>query len=110
MSLPENHDPLDALLQEQNEHVADDGFTKRVIASLPRRRSQWSPQFLLLAAAVVGWVLAAWSLPWRNLQPLTLSSLSSADSRVLWPWAVMFCVVGALIWAMIAAIQSEDQD
>ena len=107
MSLPEQNDPLDALLREQNQYVPDHGFTNRVLASLPRRRASRFPQFILLGAAIVGWVAAALWLPW-NLPSLDLTAVFSLDSQVLWPWAVLLLVSGSLIWAAIAALQWED--
>ena len=107
MNPPEQNDPLDALLREHNQYVPDDGFTNRVLASLPRRRAWRWPQIILLGAAIVGWVAAALWLPW-NLPPLDLSALISLDSQVLWPWAVLLLVTGSLIWAAIAALQWED--
>ena len=107
MSPLENNDPLDTLLREQNPYVADDGFTKRVVASLPKRRVWRLPRFLLLGAAIIGWIAAALWLPW-NLPPLNLSALFSLDSQVLWPWAIVLLVSGSLIWALVAAIQWDD--
>jgi Domain of unknown function (DUF5056) len=108
MNPPENNDPLDALLREQNQYVADDGFTKRVISSLPRRHSRWSSQFFLLGAAIIGWIAAALWLLKDNLPPINASSLYSLDSQALWPWAIVLCVAASLTWAVVAAIQWED--
>jgi hypothetical protein len=107
MSLPENQDPLDALLREQHQYVADDGFTQRVMASLPARRARRSPQYFLLGAAIVGWIVAVLWLPWRNLPPLNVVSSDSLEAQI-WPWAVVLCVAASVIWAAIAALQWED--
>jgi hypothetical protein len=111
MNPPENNDPLDALLREQNQYVADAGFTKRVMASLPRRPSQqWrrSPRLFLFGAAIIGWIAAGLWLLKDNLPPISASSLYSLDSQVLWPWAIVLCVAASLTWAVVAAIQWED--
>jgi hypothetical protein len=109
MNPPENNDPLDALLREQNPHIADEGFTRRVIAALPPRRSRFPlRQAFLLGATLAGWVLAVLLLPWGKLPPLNSSALLSLNWQVLWPWAVMLTVAGSLIWALIDDIQSED--
>src|SRR5579863_3275774 len=102
MNPPENNDPLDALLREQNQYVADDGFTKRVMTSLPRRRSWRSSRFFLLSAAIIGWIAAGLWLLKDNLPPLNASSLYSLDSQVLWPWAIVLCVTASLTWAVVA--------
>ena len=50
MNPPEENDPVDALLREQNSYVEDGGFTARVIQSLPRRRRAWLRPVILLGA------------------------------------------------------------
>ena len=103
----DDNDPLDALLQEENRYVPDDGFTKRVIASLPRRRSPQWPRFLLLGAAIIGSVAAALWVPWNALPPLNGGSIS-LNSEVLLPWLTVCLVIASLSWAVIAAIQWDD--
>lgn len=109
MNPSEDNDPLDALLGEENSHIADDGFTARVMTSLPRARSvfRWQ-QWFLIGAAIIGQGFAAWWLPWKDLTPLYLSALVSHNFQALLPWAVVFCVTGSILWAMITAIQLED--
>ena len=108
MSQPEDKDPIDALLREQNAYVNDDGFTRRVITALPRRRHAWLRPALLLGAAAIGWVLAVLWLPWKNLLPLDVSALLSLNSQVLTPWVLVLTVAVSLVWALVAAIQWED--
>ena len=106
--LPENEDPIEALLRAQNRYIDDDGFTQRVITALPRRRRVWLRQVLLLGSAAIGWVLAVFWLPWRNLPPLDLSALRSLDPQVLTPWVLVLTVCVSLLWTMAAAVQWED--
>lgn len=108
MSQPDEKDPIDALLREQNAYVNDDGFTARVITALPRRRLAWLRPALLLGAATVGWVLAVLWLPWKNLPPLDLAALLSLDSQVLMPWVLVLTVAASLVWAVVAAASWED--
>jgi len=109
MNTPEENDPIDVLLREQNAYVEDGGFTARVMATLPRRPDRfWLRQILLLGATTIGSVLAVLWLPWGNLPPLNLSTLLSLDSQVLLPWALVIAVVGSLTWSAIAALQRED--
>jgi hypothetical protein len=107
MKTPEENDPIDALLREQNAYVEDGGFTARVVKSLPRRRA-WLRPALLLGTTAIGSALAILWLPWKNLPALDLSALLSLDSQVLLPWALVIAVVGSLIWSAIAALQRED--
>jgi hypothetical protein len=109
MNQPEQHDPIDALLREQNAYVEDAGFTARVMASVPRRRRMaWLRPALLLGAAAIGSVLAVRWLPWETLPPLDPAALLSIDPQVLLPWGVVFAVAAAVTWAAVAAFQWED--
>ena len=103
----ENDDSLDVLFQRENAYIADDGFTRKVIATLPRRRSARWPRFLLLGAAIAGSAAAAFWVPWNDLPPLNGSSIS-LTSEVLVPWLTLCLVVASLSWAVIAAIQWDD--
>ncbi len=108
MNAPEENDPIDALLREQNAYVEDGGFTARVVKSLPRRRRAWLRPTLLLGTTAIGSALAVLWLPWKNLPVLDLSTLHSLNSQVLLPWVLVIVVVGSLIWSAIAALQWED--
>jgi hypothetical protein len=108
MNPPEIDDSLDALLQRENAYIADDGFTKQVMASLPRRRRQRLPGLLLLGAAIIGSVAAALWLPWNALPPLNATALSSLNFQVFLPWLTVCLVITALTWAVIAALQWDD--
>ena len=108
MSQPDEKDPMGVLLREQNPYVNDDGFTRRVVAALPRRRCAWLRPTLLLGAAAIGWVLAILWLPWKNLPPLDLSALLSLNSQVLMPWVLVLSVAASLVWAVMAAVEWED--
>jgi hypothetical protein len=106
MNTPE--DQIDALLREQNTYVDDNGFTARVIQSLPQRRRAWLRPVIILGAAAIGSVLAIRWLPWRNLPPLDLSALTSPNSQMLVPWILVISVVSSLVWSTVVALQRED--
>jgi hypothetical protein len=106
MNTPE--DQIDALLREQNVYADDNGFTARVVKSLPRRRRAWLRPAVLLGAIAIGLVLMLLWLPWGNLQPLDLSALFSLNFQMLLPWILLISVVGSLAWSAIAALQWED--
>lgn len=108
MNRPEDLDPIDALLREQNNHIDDDGFTNRVLMALPPRRRIWVRPLFLLGAAAIGSVLAIRWLPWDNLSAPDLSALLSLNPQVLMPWLVVFSVAAALVCAVVAAVQPED--
>lgn len=107
MNLLEENDSLDALLREQNNYVEDNGFTARVVKSLPRRRV-WFRPLILLSATIIGSVLAIFWLPWKKLMTFDSSALLSFHFQTLLPWLVVLSVLASLIWGVIAAIQWED--
>ncbi len=109
MNAPEEKDPLDTLLREQNPYVDDDGFTARVMAALPQRRRRfWLQPALLLGAAAIGAVLAVRWLPWESLPPLDTSALLSLDTKVAMPWISVVLVAASITWAVLAAVQWDD--
>jgi hypothetical protein len=108
MNRPEDKDPLDVLLREQNPHIDDDGFTARVLTALPPRRRAWLRPTVLLGATAIGSVLASRWLPWENLSPFDLSAPLSLNSQVLLPWLLVLSVAASLAWAVTAAVQGED--
>ena len=109
MNRPEENDPVEALLHEQNQYVEDGGFTARVISSLPRRHFRFRPvQTFLLGVSLIGWMLAMWWLPWGDLPPLNASVFLSPDFHLLLPWVQVLSVIGSLIWAIVTAVQWED--
>jgi len=109
MNQPEENDLVDMQLREQNAYIDDGGFTKRVVAALPRRRRYaWLRSALLLGSAAIGWVLAVLWLPWRSLLPLDLSGILSLNPQVVMPWALVLAVTVSLVWSVVAAIQWDD--
>jgi hypothetical protein len=108
MKSPEEIDPLDALLREQNTYVDDKGFTARVIQSLPLRRRTWLRPILLLSVTVISSVLAVLWLPWGSLPALDWSAFLSPNPQVLMPWVLLMAVLGSLVWGAVAALQWED--
>jgi hypothetical protein len=108
MNSPEEIDPLDALLREQNTYIDDGGFTARVVQSLPPRRRAWLRPALLIGATVTGSMLAVLWVPWGSLPALDLSAILSPNPQVLLPWVLAVAVLGSLIWGAVAALQWED--
>ena len=108
MNQPEENDPIDVLLREQNAHLDDDGFTGRVLAALPPRRREWLRPAVLLGATGIGSALAVRWLPWESLSMPDVSALLSLNSQVLTPWLLVLSVAASLTWAGTAAMQWED--
>jgi hypothetical protein len=108
MNRPEDKDPLDALLREQDAHIDDNGFTQRVLTALPPRRRAWLRPAVLLGATAFGSGLAIRWLPWESLALPDLSALFSLNSQVLLPWLLVLSVMASLAWAAATAVQWED--
>jgi hypothetical protein len=109
MNPPENNDPLDKLLQEQNHYIEDAGFTARVMSSLPRPpRRFWMRPLLLSMVTLAGLILSIFWLPWNDLPSLDRPLRALLDAKVLSPWLVVFIVLASLVWGLVAAGQLED--
>ncbi len=108
MNQPEENDPIDVLLREQNAHIDDNGFTGRVLTALPPRRRAWLRPAILLGATAIGSALAVRWLPWESLALPDLTALQSLNSQVLIPWLLVLSVVASLSCAVMAAMQWED--
>jgi hypothetical protein len=111
MKPPEINDPLDALLREGEPYIADNGFTTRVVAALPRRRLTWLRPAILLGAALTGFVLVAQWLP----QTAEIFAMEPADGLVLRFNAesltgvpALLIALGSLFWGVFAALKWED--
>jgi hypothetical protein len=108
MNQPEPGDPLDALLLKHDKPIEDDGFTARVMATLPRRRRVSWRSIFLLSVTSVGSVLAVCWLPWGNLFVSDPSTLLSPNSPALLTGLEVVLVIGSLTWSTISALQWED--
>jgi hypothetical protein len=100
-------DPLDQLLREQNAYVDDNGFTARVLESLPRRKRFRFRPVILLMAIVVNAVLAIRWLPWKELPLLDLSVVTDRDMQLLLPWLLFALVVGSLVWSLFRVAEED---
>ena len=106
---PQPNDPLDALLREADEYIADDGFTARVIASLPRRRRRaWRRTGILALATLAGGALVVWQLP----SPSLVSELLAWGWRAAAPHLISLLLpallaLAALGWSIYALVSEE---
>jgi hypothetical protein len=100
-------DSIEKLLREQDAHLPDDGFTRRVMARLPRRRSLL-PKAVLLMVALVGAVVMFYWMPLKNLPPLDYRAVFASDSNVSAAWLPVAAVLTALVSAARMALRRED--
>jgi hypothetical protein len=106
MNLPDPHDPIDALLREQNTYIDDHGFTARVLAALPpRRRRARLRSAVLLSTTAVGYFLALWWMPWGLLNPSVLLSL---NTQTLLAYGLLLTIGGSLVGGVLAALGWEE--
>lgn len=107
MNSPETNDPMETLLREQDVLIADNGFTKQVMARLPRRHHLLL-RIIPLAVAVVGASVAGFCVPWKNLPPLDYTEFLSSNSNVLSAWLPILVLIVALASAATTALRKED--
>jgi len=108
--LPDGNDPLDALLREAENYIPDNGFTARVLKTLPaRRKRHWSRFAVLSAAVLIGVGLAAWQSPAilavfdGAMQPSAL-----LQRQTLFGFAALFTALGSLVWVVFKLANEED--
>lgn len=110
MNAPQTNDPLDALLREADNYVADDGFTARVLAALPARRHHaWLRLAILSGGLLLAGLLAAWQLPLPseilNAVPRNLLAVRWQTVAVLLP---VLAALASLLWGAFALVSEEE--
>ena len=102
-------DPLDALLREADEYIPDEGFTARVVTSLPPRRRSRARFSLILTALLIGAGLTTWQFAGMVS---VFSQLPHQgwlrDWRLLLLFAPLLAGVAALGWGVFALANDED--
>ncbi|MEI9866619.1 MAG: hypothetical protein WDN00_19120 [Limisphaerales bacterium] len=107
---PENNDPLDALLRQPDAYIPDNGFTTRVLTSLPvRQKHSWRRFVVLSAAMLIGTVLVVWQLPAAiavfNTMPKHWSAL---HWQTLVAFVPLLAALASLGWVAFAVTNEED--
>jgi hypothetical protein len=94
-------DSLDLLLREQQEKIPDNGFTERVVASLPKSRRRL---VILSSASMVGAGLTFWLLP-------PIDSIIVGPAATVPDYFLMLIVtvvsIAAVVWAIAAVATGE---
>ena len=103
MNSPETPDSIDELLRRQEAYIADDGFTRRVMAELPEQNRFLLARIVLTLVVIMGTVMAILWMPWNNLPPLDFTQLFSENSKVLSAW-IPFIAVGMALGSAVLAI------
>lgn len=107
---PESNDPLDALLREPDAYIPDNGFTTRVMTSLPvRQKHSWRRFVVLSAAMLIGAVLVVWQLP---AAIATFGILPRQWSAFQWQTLIAFvpllAAMASLGW-VVFVVTNEDE-
>ncbi len=107
---PEPVDPLDALLRDADDYVPDNGFTARVVASLPpRRRWAWSRLAILGTTTLLACVLAVWWLPpVGELLRLAVQGISQFKPACLIALLPTIAALAAIIWGLLEMVREEE--
>ena len=111
MPPPETNDPLDTLLRENDAYVDDNGFTSRVMASLPRRRRSCLRPVILFSTTLLSLALLVWWLPSLkdNLGAVTDGEIViNLNAQSLLTLGALFISVVAIGWGFFTAVKSED--
>jgi hypothetical protein len=107
MNEQEPIDDLDQLLREQDAYIDDHGFTRRVLAALPRRRRLAPRSVILLGAIAIGCALAAWWFPTSEMLAVIRLDFSSITTGSLSALAAALAAIGSLVWGALALVNSE---
>jgi hypothetical protein len=107
MNPPEPNDPLDALLREKEKHIDDNGFTKRVIEALPKRRLAPIRRLLLSGALVLTLICLGIFLPVGTIVNSALSFFSAPTLSSLTALVGMAGAVFILLWNTIAFLTDD---
>lgn len=106
---PEASDPIDTLLRESEAHLPDDGFTARVLISLPPRHRFDAPRLALFAAAwLAGVVILLRQAPnfGADVTALLQHALHGEVGAAL-ALAPVVLVVGTLVWTLASCALEE---
>jgi hypothetical protein len=108
MNEPRNNDWLEEVLRREEPYVDDNGFTGRVVATLPaRRRRAWLRPVIIGGATFAGLALAGLVLPVQHYLVDSFVQLYRARSLSAIPLAPVALIV-LLFWAALSAVASEN--
>ena len=95
-------DPLEALLRAAPRPIEDDGFTDRVCAALPPRKSrvEWT-RWLVLSGTLLLGLLLAWPV-WSRIDLTPLLALANAPRWWTFElWHALLVIIALSAWAVI---------
>ena len=106
----EPDDALDALLRGSDQSIADDGFTVRVLASLPSRGRPWAHLVILPAAAAVASMLTIWWMPpLAELQAAVAKGVSTGELAYFVVPVLVLTAFASILWVELEILRQETE-
>jgi hypothetical protein len=106
MSTEEN-DWLDRILEDQETSIADDGFTQRVLGSLPRRQTQRLRTPILVVSGLLAGILGFVVFPGGQCLVATVANVVSA-AMLRTSISSLALVIVTLLVSLGAALVAEE--
>lgn len=101
-------DPLDAMLREANTYTDDNGFTNRVLASLPAKQSRFPVRAIAIAiASIVSLLIVAW---WIQTDSQLLAICKDRKEWKLTDLAFVLpsmAVISSLLFGVFSLVEDE---
>ena len=107
MSEQRDNDWLEEVLRHDQSYVADAGFSARVIAALPRKRSLlWVRWLIIAGAGVIGLLIAWYMVPLPGWLMESFTQLLRARSLADVPLVPVVLIVLCLwpLWGMLQSV------
>jgi len=107
MSGPKENDWLEDILRQEEPYINDNGFTARVLATLPKgKRRDWLRTAVIAGMSALGFVVGLILLPGAHFVMHSVVELSRATTLTSLPLIPALTVVG-IFWAVFAFAASE---
>ena len=107
MNEHEPNDSLDALLRDQATYIDDNGFTRRVLIALPRRRRSALRPALVLSATAIACALTVWGFPTGEMLAIAHLDFSAITDSSVSAVAAALVAIGSIVWRAVAALDSK---
>lgn len=107
MNDQESDDSLDALLRDQATYIDDNGFTRRVLIALPRRRRSALRPAIVLGATALACALTVWWFPTGEMLTIARLDYSAITASSVSAVAAALVAIGSIVWRAVAPLDSK---